>query len=315
MSSRPEASALVRRRAHLAAFLILAACNQAPGPAPPAPKPPLEFVGEWGTKGEGPAKLKLPLSLAADAAGLVYIADAGTGFINKFNAQGKPLLSFSDDHLKRPTGIAVDGGGAIYVADYTAEKVLVFFPDGTRLREIRGGSGRAFRGPVGVAVDADGEFFVVEFDAHRVQKFDARGRFVKAWGKDGHGPGEFHFPVSAAVGPDGFLYVADTHNRRIQKFTRDGEFIGMWGSAGAAPDQFDDITGLAASDHYIFTADSGNHRVAVWTLDGHHKLTESLAARLQAEMETPTAVALGARGELFVLDPAGARVLRFRINF
>jgi DNA-binding beta-propeller fold protein YncE len=253
--------------------------------------------------------------MATDATGLVYIADAGSGFVHKFDPLGEPLLSFAPEGMRRATGIAVDLGGAIYVADYARETVLVFFPDGSKLREMRGSPRQPFRGPVGVAVDGEGNLFVVEFDAHRIQKFDSRGRFVKAWGKDGSGTGEFHFPVGAAMGPDGFLYVADTHNRRIEKFTRDGAFVAAWGSAGTAPDQMGDVTGIAVSDKYVFVADSGNHRIALWTLDGHHKLTESLADRVQTEMETPTAVALGPHGELLVLDPAGARVLRFRINF
>jgi DNA-binding beta-propeller fold protein YncE len=68
----------------------------------------------------GPGKLQLPLSLATNAAGRVYIADAATNDINKFDAQGRPLLSFIDERPKRITGIAVDRGGAIYLADYGA---------------------------------------------------------------------------------------------------------------------------------------------------------------------------------------------------
>ena len=298
----------------IGALVLLAGCSR-PAPPPLPPAPPLEYLGEWGTRGDGPGELSMPLSMATDATGLVYIADAGSGFIHKFDAQGHPRLSFSEAGLERATGIAVDRGGAIYVADYSRDRILVFFPDGERLREIRGGPERRFAGPVGVAVDDDGNFFVVEFDAHRIQKFNPRGAFVKAWGRDGNGPGEFHFPVGVAVGPDRFLYVADTHNRRIEKFTGDGEFIVAWGSPGTASDQMDDVTGLAVSDKYVFVADSGNHRISVWTLNGRHVLTDDLQGRLRAELETPTAVALGPRGELLVLDPVGPRVLRFRINF
>jgi DNA-binding beta-propeller fold protein YncE len=132
-------------------LLFLATCSQKPAPLPP--KPPLEFIGEWGARGEGPGKLRLPLSMATDATGLVYIADAGSGFVHKFDPLGGPLLSFAPEGMRRATGIAVDLGGAIYVADYAQEKVLVFFPDGSKLREMRGSPRRPFRGPVGVAVD------------------------------------------------------------------------------------------------------------------------------------------------------------------
>ena len=51
----------------------------------------LEYIGEWGSKGEGPGQLQDPTSIAADALGNVFIADPGTGFIHKFAPRGKAL--------------------------------------------------------------------------------------------------------------------------------------------------------------------------------------------------------------------------------
>ncbi len=40
---------------------------------------PLEFVGEWGTKGDGPGKFSSPVRMAVDKAGNIHTAEAGSG--------------------------------------------------------------------------------------------------------------------------------------------------------------------------------------------------------------------------------------------
>src|SRR5271155_5367769 len=84
---------------------------------PAAPRPRLDFLGEWGTRGDGPANLDLAVAIAADARGAVYIADAGSGFLHKFTADGHPLLAFDDPRVTNPVAIAVDSDGEIYAAD------------------------------------------------------------------------------------------------------------------------------------------------------------------------------------------------------
>jgi DNA-binding beta-propeller fold protein YncE len=298
----------------LAAALGLLACVSSQKPAPPPP-PPMQVIGEWGVAGDGPGQMHVPVSLATDADGLVYVADAGSGFVNKYDWNGQALYSFHHPRLLRPSGIAVDRGGAIYVADYSAERLFIFFPDGRLLREMRGGPGRGFRGPAGVAVDSDGFIYVLEFDAARVQKFTAQGGFVAAWGREGSGPGEFSYPADIVIAPDGSVYVADTHGARVQKFTRAGEFLTAWSVAGGAPGEMAEATGLAVNQKHVFVADARNLRVQVWTTDGELRHSDTLGESFRGQYETPTDVALGRNGELLVLDPARPRVLRVKINF
>ena len=99
--------------------------------------PAVQYVGAWGVKGDQPGQLKDPRGIATDSFGDVYIADAGNQFIEKFDPQGKPLLSFQEDALKQPQSIAVDSGGGIYVTDPVRSSVFVFFPEGDRYRELR----------------------------------------------------------------------------------------------------------------------------------------------------------------------------------
>jgi DNA-binding beta-propeller fold protein YncE len=300
----------------LAPLLVCVACGQAPAPTGTLqPRPPLEYLGEWGAPGDGPGQLSVPVSVAVDAVGLVYVSDAESLFIHKFSGQGTPLLSFTDLRFRRPSGVALDRGGAVYVADYARGAVLIFLPSGDFLREIRGAPGRALSGPTGVAVDDDGNVYVVEFEAHRVQKFSPRGRWLKAWGREGSGPGELRHPAGAAFCPDGFLYVADTHNARVAKFTRDGEYVAAWPAPHLSPDAMPDISGVACSPTGVFAADGAQQAVHAWTPDGMPRHTERLAGRIAAGANSPLAVAATPGGELLVLDAAAPRLLRFRVRF
>lgn len=297
-------------------FMIQTAACVRTQEAAPAPPPSFEWVGAWGQPGEGAGQLKQPASIAADVDGLVYVADAGSGFVHKFDWSGQALFSFNHPRMKRPAGIAVDAGRAIYVADSEANRVFVFYPDGRLLREMRGGPGRRFREPAGVAVDRFGIIYVVESETNRVQKFDARGGFLKVWGQEGSEPGEFNSPADIAVGADGFVYVADRRNLRVQKFTPDGEFVAQWGMTSEVSDPIAEaIGGIGASERFLLLADGVNRRVQVWDFDGTLRHTDTVGERFRNATETPCDVAAGRNGELLVLDPANAKVLRVKVNF
>src|SRR5690348_5294210 len=85
-ASHYDDSAMMNRsRLALSAFLISlffgSGCSQfsAPAHAQTAAPSPLQFVGQWGTKGDLPGQLDDPQSIAVDPVGNVYIANAGSG--------------------------------------------------------------------------------------------------------------------------------------------------------------------------------------------------------------------------------------------
>ena len=78
---------------------------------------------------------------------------------------------------------------------------------------------------------------------------------------------------------------------------------------GATPSA---ITGFAVAEQYVFTFSVTPPRIRVWTLDGQHKLDDTLGGRLDGVAAPQIAVTPGA--ELLVLDPASPRVYRFRLH-
>jgi sugar lactone lactonase YvrE len=78
----------------------------------------------------------------------------------------------------------------------------------------------------------NGDIFVA--DGHggntnaRIVKFDKTGKFIKAWGQKGSGPGELDVPHAIAMDSQGRLFVGDRQNNRIQIFDQDGKLLDQW---------------------------------------------------------------------------------------
>jgi len=122
-------------------ILLIAACSKKKGPGPVTlagiPTITATVTTFAGTSDPGAdngfgniASFNVPLSIAADTAGNVYIADLGNNLIRKINANnlvstlagsgatGAANGTGTHASFSAPNGIAVDAAGNVYVADY-----------------------------------------------------------------------------------------------------------------------------------------------------------------------------------------------------
>jgi sugar lactone lactonase YvrE len=141
-----------------------------------------------------------------------------------------------------PHGMHVDTEGNVWLTDPRGKEgkghqVFKFSPDGKLLLSlgkagVTGEGPDTFNQPSDVAVAPNGDIFVA--DGHdedsnaRIVKFAKDGKFIKAWGKRGKGPGQFDCPHGLAFDSKGRLFVADRSNNRIQIFDREGKFLEEW---------------------------------------------------------------------------------------
>jgi DNA-binding beta-propeller fold protein YncE len=100
--------------------------------------------------------------------------------------------------------------------------------------------------------------------------------FVKKWGSNGTGEGQFPVPYSVDVDSKGDVWVADRGNPRIQKFDKDGNFLFKLGSVGSKEDQFNNPKQVAVDINikYLYVADSKNNRIQKF--DTKHIATEKM---------------------------------------
>jgi hypothetical protein len=173
-------------------------------------------------------------------------ANSSLAPVLKFDASGNLLKSFGAGMIVRPHGLFVDQRNNIWVTDGDAEngkgdQVFEFDQDGRVLRTlgkagVAGDGQDTFNKPSDVLIAPNGDILVA--DGHgpgsnaRIVKFSSDGKFIKTWGKQGTGPGEFNNPHSLAMDSKGRLFVADRGNNRVQIFDQDGKFLQEWKQFG-----------------------------------------------------------------------------------
>lgn len=185
-----------------------------------------------------------------------------------FDASGNLVKSFGAGVLLWPHGMFVDSEGNVWVTDARGEgnrghQVFKFSPDGKVLMTlgkagIAGEGPDTFNQPSDVLAAPSGEIFVA--DGHgpdgnnRIVKFTKGGKFLKSWGKTGHGPGELSDPHALAMDSRGRLFVGDRYNNRIQIFDTEGKLLDAW-------KQFGRPSGIyIAADDTIYVADSESNQ-------------------------------------------------------
>jgi DNA-binding beta-propeller fold protein YncE len=188
--------------------------------------------------------------------------------ILEFDPSGRLLTSFGVGLFAYPHGFTVDADGSLWASDVNDEavilglsaktadgavkgqEVLKLSPAGKVLMTlgkmgVAGNGPDTFDRPTGIAVAPNGDVFVSDghhpnkHDNARVVKFAKDGRFIKAWGQKGAGPGDFDEPHDIFIGgSQQRVYVADRRNKRIQVFDQDGNFLAAWTQFGVPSSVF-----------------------------------------------------------------------------
>jgi sugar lactone lactonase YvrE len=266
----------------------------------------LAGTGSPGFSGDGgpaaSAQLNTPFSVAADAAGNIYIADGNNNRIRKVDGNGTittvagtGTAAVSGDGglainatIDRPRLVTVDTAGNLYIADTFSARVREVLASTSVIVTVAGGgtslgdngpaTSAQFQLPDGLVVDAFGNMFIA--DSNRVRKVGAGGTITTLAGNGiagfsgDNGPavsGQMNSAEGLAVDAAGNLYVVDTGNQRVRKIDTSGIMTTVAGSGTAG-----------------FAGDNGS--------------------ATSAQINNPTDVALDVAGNLFIADLSNARV-------
>ena len=254
-------------------------------------------------------------AVAVGPKGQIYVLHRGVGHLAEFDRNGQFVRDLAVGMLTKPHGLHVDGAGDLWVTDVGAHVVLKLSPAGELLM-VQGVHGQAaewheefnvlaFNQPTDVATGPAGDVYVTDgYGNSRVVKLAADGRFVKAWGSRGSGPGEFHSPHNVVVGRNGRVYVADRDNLRVQVFDADGTFQEAWTRLGKP-------NGLELVDErYLLVTDSVGERVLKVALDGTLLGAFGAPGKGPGQFAVAHSVAVASDGSLLIAEIANWRVQR-----
>lgn len=172
--------------------------------------------------------------VAVDDKDQVYLFTRANPPVQVYDAKGKFIRGWGEGLVGSAHYLKIDHEGKIWVADIGYHIVMQFTPEGKLLKTLgtRGEAGNDeshFDKPTDMAITPRGDVFISDgYGNRRIVHFDRNGKFVKQWGKEGVGPGEFALPHAIALDSKGRLYVADRSNVRVQVFDQSGKFLDEW---------------------------------------------------------------------------------------
>jgi sugar lactone lactonase YvrE len=241
------------------------------------------------------AAFNMPISVAADLNGNIYVAELSNSRIRKIDPAaavttfaGNGFAGFIDGtgtaaSFNKPMGIATDNAGNIYVADTYNHRIRKISPAGGVTTIAGNGSpgffnslgiNASFSRPAGLTLDEAGNIYVADMDNHSIRKINPSGTVTTFAGTGSPGSSDgtvstasFNSPKAITIDKEGNFYIADAGNHTIRKITPDGIVSTL---AGAGSPGFSD--GISGAVHFnnpsgvvadkkgnLYVTDTGNH--------------------------------------------------------
>jgi len=311
--ARTAARTVVRPRA---ALIAAAGAVALLAPATPALATTTLLIGAEagtslaGTPAPGPATsspLGSPQGLAVDAAGDLYIADAGANEVLKVTPAGTLSVlagtgtagaptpgPATASKLSGPTGVVVDAGGDVYIADtgnHEVEKVTsaghlsIVAGTGAGGTPVAGSATSSpLGGPAGLALDTAGDLYIADGAGAGgnpyVEKVTPAGQLSIFAGNGTRGlptagaatGSPLNGPTGVAVDASGDVFIADPASNLVAKVSPTGTlslFAGKSNGSAGTP-----VAGTATSSH----------------------------------LDQPTGLAIDSSGDLYIADAANDRI-------
>jgi sugar lactone lactonase YvrE len=238
------------------------------------------------------------------------------------------------DALKNPGGLALDAHGNLYVADSGSHRIRKVTPD-RKIIDVAGAStGRVgssgdggaatkarLNSPAGVAVDRKGNLYIADSSNHRVRRVSTTGKITTLVGTGREGfsgdggaatKATLSYPADVAVDAKSNLYIADSGNYRVRKVDGDGRITTVPATkreqpSGVVVDAKGNLY-IASSNRIRRVGTDGKITTVAGT--GSAGFSGENGPATRARLNSPTDVAVDAKGNLYIADSYNHRVRR-----
>ena len=262
------------------------------------------YVAQFGNRGIGNGEFNNPIGITTNFTH-IFVADTGNSRIQVFDINGNyvgqfgksdnpdlvpepelpsPPLELTDEPVqpapdpapqpKTRTSFVSDGGGGGGGGGSGSSA-------SSGICGITKCPSALFSRPSGVTTNST-HIFVADRGNDRIQIFDIEGNYV---GQFGFHSSAIEFVTKPSDGgfnsPQGIttnsthIFVSDTDNHRVQVFDIDGNYVAQFGGTGtgyggSGSGEFNYPRGITTTSTHIYVADSQNHRVQVFDIDGNY---------------------------------------------
>lgn len=207
-------------------------------------------------------KLRLPVYVAVNSMGKLYVTDRLLGGVFVFERDGGYIHQLFPKKNPRfewqPLAIAFDSEDNIYVTDVgIRQRILVMGLDG-KVKKIVDGGSDPLSFANGLAVDKYRNIFVSDSNHGRLRVFNPDGKQVDNYATGG-------LPRGMTMDGRGRLLVVDSLGQRVKVYDNGWRSLGSFGSGGLQAGAFNFPNGVSTDDDgRVYISDRANNRVEVW---------------------------------------------------
>ncbi len=229
-----------------------------------------QLVRTIGSYGTANGEFSLPLGLAVNRQGHIFVSDSSHHRIEKFSSEGRHMITFSSHgqrtgYLAFPEGLAVSGDDKLFVADRGNDRIQVFNQKTGKSIGCfgkKGSNAGQFSSPRDLAVDAkNNRILVSDTGNFRIQALTMEGKPLLQFGNPRGGSVYLNYPYFLTVDDDGFILITETRSHFFTVLTPRGALVRHVGSQGDGLGQFRTPYGICVDKEtgQVIVTDSTNH--------------------------------------------------------
>jgi DNA-binding beta-propeller fold protein YncE len=183
-------------------------------------------------KPAGQATLAMPINIAVDTDGAMYITDTKREQVLMFDKKRDYIGEMGARGEMKPCGVKVTTD-RLYITDLKNHCVRVYQKAGRKLlftvpRDPKD-ENAILHSPTNIDVDQQGRMYVSDTGGFAVQIYDADGKHLRRVGDLGLQPGRFALPKGIGVDHEGRFYVVDAATTVVQVFDNEGKLLMYFG--------------------------------------------------------------------------------------